>query len=105
MARTAVLIAAFAAAFFTPAAADEFTIDGPESVANMTFACWSEKKATSAFNAANFDAVLQGLLVQKTSADRPLMTVWLHHLSGRASVVISHPNGDECIVLVAADVQ
>jgi len=105
MARKAVLIAALLAAFLMPAAADEFTIDGPESVANMTFACWSKKKATSAFNNANFDAVLQGLLVQKTSADRPLMTVWLHHLSGRASVVISHPNGDECIVLVAADVQ
>ena len=48
---------------------------------------------------------MQGLLVEKTDPAEPLVTVWLHHLTGRGAVVISHPTGEECIALVVDEAQ
>ena len=94
------IAAAIAAAFCMPAHAAEFKIAPPENVARLTLPCWHKKQVTEAFRRAEFDAVVQGLLVKKTDPTRSLMTVWLHTLSGRGAVVISHPTGEECIALV-----
>ena len=99
------LIAAFFAAFLMPAWADDFEIGKPNSVSKITFGCWGQKEITTTFNGANFTPVVQGLMVDPTQTKQPLLTVWLHHLTGRAGVVISHPSGGECLVLVADHAQ
>ena len=100
-----VIAAAFAAAFFMPAHAAEFKISPPNEMARVTMPCWYEKQVTVAFKNADFDPVVQGLLVEKTDPAKPLVTVWLHHLTGRGAVVISHPTGEECIALVLDEAQ
>jgi len=97
--------AAIAAAFFMPAHAADFKIAPPQNVARLSLPCWQSKQVTEAFRRAEFDAVVQGLLVEKTDPTRSLMTVWLHHMTGRGAVVISHPSGEECIALVLDEAQ
>ena len=89
----------------TTASAAEFEIERPASMATVTMPCWQDKQVTVAFNNADFDAVVQGLLVEKTDPTKPLVTVWLHALTGRGAVVISHPTGEECIALVVDEAQ
>jgi len=100
-----IIAAAFVAAFFMPAHAADFKIAPPQNVARLSLPCWQSKQVTEAFRRAEFDAVVQGLLVKKTDPTRSLMTVWLHTLSGRGAVVISHPSGEECIALVVDEAQ
>ena len=100
-----IIAAAFAAAFFIPAHASEFEISPPNEIARVTMPCWQDKQVTVAFNSADFDAVVQGLLVEKTDPTKPIVTVWLHALTGRGAVVISHPTGEECIALVLDEAQ
>lgn len=89
----------------TTASAAEFKISPPNEMARVTMPCWRNKQVTVAFNSADFDAVVQGLLTKKTDPTKPLVTVWLHHLTGRGAVVISHPTGEECIALVLDEAQ
>ncbi len=89
----------------TTASASEFEISPPGQMATIAMPCWQDKQVTVAFNNADFDAVVQGLLVKKTDPAKPLVTVWLHHLTGRGAVVISHPTGEECIALVLDEAQ
>ena len=100
-----IIAAAIAAAFFMPAHAADFKIAPPQNVARLSLPCWQSKQVTEAFRRAEFDAVVQGLLVEKTDPTRSLMTVWLHHMTGRGAVVISHPSGEECIALVLDEAQ
>ena len=100
-----IIAAAFVAAFFMPAHAADFKIAPPQNVARLSLPCWQSKQVTEAFRRAEFDSVVQGLLVKKTDPTRSLMTVWLHTLSGRGAVVISHPSGEECIALVVDEAQ
>jgi hypothetical protein len=99
------IAAAIAAAFFMPAHAADFKIAPPHNVARLSLPCWQSKQVTEAFRRAEFDPVMQGLLVEKTDPTRSLMTVWLHHMTGRGAVVISHPSGEECIALVVDEAQ
>jgi hypothetical protein len=99
------IAAALTAAFFLPAHAADFKIAPPHNVARLSLPCWQSKQVTEAFRRAEFDAVVQGLLVKKTDPTRSLMTVWLHHMTGRGAVVISHPSGEECIALVVDEAQ
>lgn len=89
----------------TTASAAEFKISPPGQMATIAMPCWQDKQVTVAFNAADFDAVVQGLLVKKTDPAKPLVTFWLHALTGRGAVVISHPTGEECIALVLDEAQ
>ena len=100
-----IIAAAFAAAFFMPAHASEFKIAPPQNVARLSLPCWQSKQVTEAFRRAEFDAVVQGLLVEKTDPAKPLVTVWLHYMTGRGAIVISHPTGEECIALVLDEAQ
>jgi len=100
-----VTTAAIVAAFFMPAHAAEFKIAPPENVATINLPCWQSNQVTDALRGAEFDAVVQALLSRKTDPARSLMTVWLHTLSGRGAVVISHPTGEECIALVVDEAQ
>tara|TARA_Y100000004_G_C8597745_1_gene279247 strand:+ start:185 stop:490 length:306 start_codon:yes stop_codon:yes gene_type:complete len=98
---------ALVAALFltTTASAAEFEISPPREMARVTMPCWQDKQVTVAFNNADYDAVVQGLLVEKTDPAKPLVTFWLHALTGRGAVVISHPTGEECIALVVDQAQ
>ena len=100
-----VTTAAIVAAFFMPAHAAEFKIAPPRSMATVTMPCWTDKQVTIAFKNAEFNPIVQGLLVEKTDPTKPLVTVWLHTLSGRGAVVISHVTGEECIALVLDEAQ
>jgi len=89
----------------TPVVAAEFEISPPKRMATIAMPCWYDKNVTVAFNNADFAPVVQGLLVEKTDPAKPLVTVWLHALTGRGAVVISHPTGEECIALVLDEAQ
>lgn len=89
----------------TTASATEFKISPPNQMATIAMPCWYEKQVTVAFKNADFSPVVQGLLVEKTDPAKPLVTVWLHHLTGRGAVVILHPTGEECIALVVDEAQ
>ena len=60
------LLAALLAAFFTPAAADEFAITAPDSLAKLMMPCWNDKQVSEALTVAKFDAVTHGLVIEKT---------------------------------------
>ena len=91
--------------FCTTAHSAEFKISPPNQMATIAMPCWHEKQVTVAFKNADFEPVVQGLLVEKTDPAKPLVTVWLHALTGRGAVVISHPTGEECIALVLDEAQ
>ena len=83
-----------------PAAASEFKITPPKSMATVTMPCWSDRKLTKAMTRAEFDAVARGLMVKKTDATQPLVMFWMHLLSGRGLVTVSRADGEECIMAV-----
>ena len=105
MARKAVLIAAFVAAFLMPAAADEFAITAPDSLAKLTMPCWNDKQVSEALTVAKFDAVTHGLVIEKTDPSQPLVTFWLHTMTGRGAVTLSQTSGEECIIAIVVDGQ
>ena len=86
--------------FVSPAAASEFKIRPPESVATVTMPCWSDRKLAKALTRSEFDAVARGLMVKKTDATQPLVMFWMHMLSGRGLVTISRADGEECIISI-----
>tara|TARA_R100001163_G_scaffold40332_1_gene30611 strand:- start:2023 stop:2340 length:318 start_codon:yes stop_codon:yes gene_type:complete len=103
MARKALLIAAFAAAFFTPTWGAAFEIDPPTSMARMGMPCWQAAAVDEALTIAEFDPVARGLLIAKTDPSQPLVTFWMHMTTGRGVVTLSQANGEECIIAVVED--
>tara|TARA_R100000700_G_scaffold37257_1_gene47249 strand:+ start:16485 stop:16787 length:303 start_codon:yes stop_codon:yes gene_type:complete len=85
----------------TPAAA--FEIDPPTSMSKMGMPCWQDAKVDEALTIAEFDPVARGLLIAKTDPSQPLVTFWMHMITGRGVVTLSHPNGEECIIAVLED--
>jgi len=88
-----------------PAAADDFKITMPGNLATMTMPCWSGHQLSEAMTLGKFEPVTRGLLVAKTEVSQPLVVVWMHLLTGRAAVTISHPNGEECMAAVLSDAE
>ena len=89
----------------SPAAASDFKITPPESMATVTMPCWSERKLSEAMTRAEFDPVAHGLIVEKTDPAQPLVTFWIHMLTGRGLVSLSRPDGEECILAVLESTQ
>ncbi len=85
----------------TPAAACE--IDPPTSMAKMAMPCWQAARVNEALTIAEFDPVARGLLIAKTDPAQPLVTFWIHMLTGRGVVTLSQANGEECIIAVVED--
>jgi hypothetical protein len=83
-----------------PATAEEFQINPPENIATMTMPCWPRRQLSEALTLAKFEPVVRGLLVAKTDVTQPLTVVWMHLISGRAAITISHPSGEECMTAV-----
>ena len=83
-----------------PAAAEEFRITTPKSIATVTMPCWQNRELSQAMTKAKFDSIAQGLIVQKTDPAQPLVVFWIHVLTGRGMVSLSRPNGEECILAV-----
>ena len=84
----------------TPVAAAEFSIERPASLATVTMPCWTDRKLAEALTRSDFDAVARGLMIKKTDASQPLVSFWLHMLSGRGLVTVSRADGEECILAV-----
>tara|TARA_R100001129_G_scaffold38511_1_gene25927 strand:+ start:2470 stop:2775 length:306 start_codon:yes stop_codon:yes gene_type:complete len=84
----------------SPAAAAEFEIATPESIATVAMPCWSARQLSEAVSRAEFDQIAQGLIVRKTDATQPLVMFWMHMLSGRGLVTVSRADGEECIMAV-----
>ena len=83
-----------------PASADEFRITTPQSLATITMPCWQDRQLSEAMTRAKFDPIAHGLIVKKTDPAQPLVTFWLHMLTGRGMVSLSRPEGEECILAV-----
>ena len=84
----------------TTASASEFEIERPASMATVTMPCWDDKKLSDALTRANFDAVARGLMIKRTDPSQPLVSFWMHLLSGRGLVTVSRADGEECILAV-----
>ena len=83
-----------------PATAAEFEIKPPQSMATVTMPCWSDRELAKAMTRAKFDPIAHGLIVKKTDPAQPLVTFWIHMLTGRGLVSLSRPDGEECILAV-----
>lgn len=88
-----------------PASADEFQITTPQSLATVTMPCWQDRKLSEAMTRAEFDPITHGLIVKKTDPAQPLVTFWIHMLTGRGMVSLSRPEGEECILAVLESAQ
>lgn len=84
----------------TTASAAEFQIERPASLATVTMPCWADRKLAQALTRSKFDAVARGLMVKKTDATQPLVSFWMHLLTGRGLVTLSRADGEQCIVAV-----
>jgi hypothetical protein len=87
------------------ATAEEFQIVKPNNISTMTMPCWPEQQLAHAMTRAKFEPVVRGLLVAKTTVAQPLVVVWLHTMTGRGAVTISHPEGEECLAAVLIDAE
>tara|TARA_R100000406_G_scaffold50697_1_gene34371 strand:- start:1542 stop:1859 length:318 start_codon:yes stop_codon:yes gene_type:complete len=105
MGKIRIIIAVFAAAFFMPAHASEFKIERPSSLGTVTMPCWSDRKLAQVLTRSDFDAVATGLMIKKTDASQPLVSFWLHMLSGRGLVTVSRADGEECILAVVENAE
>ena len=100
-----IIAAALTAAFFMPAHASEFQIERPSSLGTVTMPCWADRKLAQALTRSDFDAVARGLMIKKTDASQPLVSFWLHMLSGRGLVTVSRADGEECILAVVENAE
>ena len=85
--------------------AGEFKILPPTETARMTMPCWERTHLSAALNDAQFEAVVRGLVAEKTDPSRPMATVWMHLLSGRAAIVITRATGEECLLVALTDAE
>lgn len=85
--------------------AGEFKISPPTNTARMTMPCWKRTQLSAALNGAQFDPVVRGLLAEQTDPSRPMATVWMHLLTGRAAIVITHATGEECLLVALSDAE
>ena len=88
-----------------PAAASEFKISPPDDLARMTMPCWERTQLSEALTVGQFEAVVRGLIIERTDPSRPLVTVWMHLLSGRSAITITHPSGKECLLVALSDAE
>ena len=91
--------------FPTTAHAGEFKISPPTESARMTMPCWQNTQLSAALNLAQFDPVVRGLVAEQTDPNRPMTTVWMHLLTGRAAIVITQPSGEECLLVALNDAE
>ena len=91
--------------FTTTASASEFEIERPASMATVTMPCWSDRKLAEALTRSDFDAVARGLMIKKTDPSQPLVSFWMHLLSGRGLVTVSRADGEECILAVVENAE
>lgn len=96
------MIRTLVAALFltTTASAAEFEISPPNEIARVTMPCWADRKLAQALTRSDFDAVATGLMIKKTDASQPLVSFWMHLLTGRGLVTLSRADGEQCIVAV-----
>lgn len=85
--------------------AGEFKISPPTESARMTMPCWENPQLSAALDAAKFQAVVRGLVAEQTDPSTPMATVWMHLLTGRAAIVISHVTGEECLLVALTDAE
>ncbi len=88
-----------------PAAADDFQISPPSEIARMTMPCWPSAQLSAALTVGQFEPVVRGLIIERTDPSRPLVTVWMHLLSGRSAITITHPSGEECLLVALSDAE
>lgn len=88
-----------------PAAASEFKIPPPTEIARMTMPCWPGAQLSAALTVAQFEPVVRGLIVERTDPSRPLVTVWMQLLTGRSAISITHPTGEECLLVALSDAE
>ncbi len=89
----------------TTAHTGEFNISPPTDTARMTMPCWERTQLSAALNVAQFDPVVRGLLAEQTDPSRSMATVWMHLLTGRSAVVITHATGEECLLVALTDAE
>ena len=89
----------------TTAHTGEFKISPPTETARMTMPCWERTHLSAALNDAQFEAVVRGLVAEKTDSSKPMSTVWMHLLSGRAAIVITRATGEECLLVALTDAE
>ena len=89
----------------TTAHPGEFKISPPTETARMTMPCWTNTQLSAALNVAQFDPVVRGLLAEQTDPSRPMATVWMHLITGRAAIVITHVTGEECLLVALTDAE
>lgn len=101
------MIRTLVAALFltTTASAAEFEIERPASLATVTMPCWHDRKLAQALTRSDFDAVATGLMIKKTDATQPLVSFWMHMLTGRGLVTLSRADGEECILAVVENAE
>ena len=85
--------------------AGEFKISPPSDTARMTMPCWKRAQLSAALNGAQFDPVVRGLLAEQTDPSRSMATVWMHLLTGRSAIVITHATGEECLLVALTDAE
>ena len=85
--------------------AGEFKISPPTETARMTMPCWKRAQLSAALNGAQFDPVVRGLLAEQTDPSRSMATVWMHLLTGRSAIVITHATGEECLLVALTDAE
>jgi len=85
--------------------AGEFKISPPTESARMTMPCWQNTQLSAALNLAQFDPVVRGLLAEQTDPSRSMATVWMHLLTGRSAIVITHATGEECLLVALTDAE
>lgn len=91
--------------FPTTAHAGDFKISPPSDTARMTMPCWTNTQLSAALNVAEFEAVVRGLLAEQTDPSRPMATIWMHMLTGRAAIVITQATGEECLLVALTDAE
>ena len=85
--------------------AGEFKISPPSNTARMTMPCWTNTQLSAALNDAKLQAGVRGLVAEQTDLNRPMTTVWMHLLTGRAAVVITQATGEECLLVALTDAE
>ena len=89
----------------TTANPGEFKISPPSNTARMMMPCWESTQLSAALDAAKFQAVVRGLVAEQTDPNRPMTTVWMHLLTGRAAIVITQSSGEECLLVALNDAE
>ncbi len=48
---------------------------------------------------------MRGLLAAQTDPSRPMATIWMHLLSGRAAITVTQATGEECLLVALTDAE